>query len=322
MRIAETGTLSPNDAAAVAAMAKAAATQDGLDALSEQTLIRIHSSRRGPWRHWLAWHGGLLVGYAFVDGLPEPTPGAEEPDGQSGGQSAGATAPDSNAPDANPPAVELVVDPAHRRRGVGGALLDAVLANSPTARVWAHGNLPAAAALAAGHDLRPVRDLWLMSTELGTGGAAIPLPEGFAVRAFTVADIEEFLALNARAFATHPEQGRLSSADLHERMTQPWFDPAGFLLVQDHRADPPRLAAFHWTKFENGVGEIYVLGIDPAYQGRGLAAPLTALGLRHLADRGARQVVLYVEGDNHPAVATYTRAGFSRAASHVMYAHR
>ncbi len=325
MRIEQTSTLRPEQSSAVAAVASRAAAHDGLDALSEQTLIRIHSTRRGPWLHWLAWDGSRLVGYAFLDGLlePESMPVAEpaetftETSAEEPGPGEADTPPPAGT---NPPTVELVVDPEHRRRGVGRALLGAVLTDYPSARVWAHGNLPAATSLAATYGLRPVRDLWFMTAELTADGPSTPLPEGFTVRSFTADDTDAFLAVNARAFANHPEQGRLTSTDVHERMTQPWFDPAGFLLVHDEQPGAARLAAFHWTKVEHGVGEIYVLGIDPAYQGRGLAAAITSLGLRHLADRGARQVVLYVEGDNHPAVATYTAAGFTHAGSHVVYA--
>ncbi len=148
-------------------------------------------------------------------------------------------------------------------------------------------------------------------------------------------DDETWVALNAAAFATHPEQGRLTLEDLHERMAQPWFDPAGFLLVEDD--DTGRVVAFHWTKVEpaardprprlsdrrrnaagaafrrdltDEVGEVYVVGVHPAYQGRGLGGPLTRLGLAHLARRGLAEVELYVDGDNAAARRTYERLGF------------
>jgi mycothiol synthase len=179
--------------------------------------------------------------------------------------------------------------------------------------VWSHGLLPAAAALAASAGLALTRSLYRMRRALTDDDCADPaLPQGFSVRPFEPGrDDEAWVALNAAAFATHPEQGRLTIADLHERMMQPWFDAAGFLLVEDDAAG--RVVAFHWTKVEPAAtdGEVYVVGVDPAYQGRGLGGPLTGLGLAHLARLGLDEVDLYVDGENTAARRTYRRLGFT-----------
>jgi mycothiol synthase len=210
---------------------------------------------------------------------------------------------------------ELVVDPTARRQGHGRALLDAALAEG-TRSVWAHGMLPPADALARSTGLELTRSLYLMKRPLTDADATDPeLPEGFSVRPFEPGrDDEAWVRLNAAAFARHPEQGRLTVADLHERMTQPWFDPAGLLLVVDEATGA--VVAFHWTKVEPGstLGEVYVVGVDPDHQGRGLGGPLTRLGLAHLARRGLAEVELYVDGDNTAARRTYERLGFTDAA--------
>jgi mycothiol synthase len=64
---------------------------------------------------------------------------------------------------------------------------------------------------------------------------------------------------------------------------------------------------------------VYVVAVDPAYQGLGLGRAVTVLGLEHLRDRGLAQAILYVDADNTAAVETYTRLGFTRAALDVMY---
>jgi len=114
--------------------------------------------------------------------------------------------------------------------------------------------------------------------------------------------------------------------DLRARQAEEWFDPEGFfLLVPEGTADADPVA-FQWTKVEPGRpdgardGEIYVLGVDPDHQGKGLGRLMTDVGLAHLARTGATRAVLYVEGDNAPALATYERSGFTRAAVHVQYA--
>ena len=247
-------------------------------------------------------------------------------------------------------AAELVVDPAHRRAGHGRALLDAVLAEGAHA-LWAHGDLAPARALASSAGLEPTRSLHLMTRELTDADVGSPsLPEGYSVRAFEPGrDDEAWVRINAAAFADHPEQGRMTVADLRERMEQPWFDPAGLILVE--RAG--RVVAFHWTKVEHGsgsgagwdpgsdpngvrngdgwahgggpsearsgAGEVYVVGVDPAEQGRGLGGPVTALGLAYLAGLGLAEVHLYVDGDNPAARRTYERLGFRDAAVDVQY---
>jgi mycothiol synthase len=232
-------------------------------------------------------------------------------------------------------AAELVVDPAHRRAGHGRALLDAVLEEGAHA-LWAHGDLAPARALASSAGLEPTRSLHLMTRELTDADVGSPsLPEGYSVRAFEPGrDDEAWVRINAAAFADHPEQGRMTVADLRERMEQPWFDPAGLILVE--RAG--RVVAFHWTKVEHGsgsgagwahgsdpngvrggTGEVYVVGVDPAEQGRGLGGPVTALGLAHLAGLGLAEVHLYVDGDNPAARRTYERLGFRDAAVDVQY---
>jgi mycothiol synthase len=289
--------------AQVLALADAAAAVDGVAPLSEQTLLRLGQPPSPLWRHLIARAGDSILGYAHLD-----APG--------GANRSGPATPGGWA--------EVAVTPAARRRGVGAALLGAVLDADPGARVWAHGDLPAAAALAATRSLRPIRRLWQMALPFSAGQRfPAELPDGFAARTFDPADLAALAAVNARAFADHPEQGRLTVADLRERMSQSWFEAAGLFLAEDLGGSPaPRLAAFHWTKLDGGDGEVYVVGVDPEYQGRGLGRAVTELGLEHLRARGARRARLYVEGDNAAALATYRGLGFEVVAADVMYAAR
>lgn len=211
---------------------------------------------------------------------------------------------------------ELVVRPANRRRGVGRRLLDAVLAAS-AARIWAHGDHPGAAALAAATGLRRVRGLLKLARPLTEPVPEPRIPAEIQVRTFRPgADDDAWLALNATAFADHPEQGRWTERDLAQRMAEPWFDPAGFFLAT--RND--RLVGYHWTKIEANAGEIYVLGVDPAEQGGGLGKALALIGMRHLRDRGLDRVELYVEESNRAALRLYTGLGFEQVSIDVQYA--
>ena len=267
----------------------AATVEDGVRPLSEEAELRL--THGGPGQDLVVRDGDRIVGYARLgDGT-----------------------------------AELVVHPAARRRGFGTALLDLVVQRRGHGElsVWAHGDLPGSAELRASRGFRRARVLLQMRRDLdGVDPDPRPeLPEGVTVRPFRPGrDEEAWLRVNARAFAAHPEQGRMTRADLDVREAEPWFDPAGFLLAwRGEPDDGGDLLGSHWTKVhpagdagDEPVGEVYVLGIDPDAQGMRLGRALTDLGLAHLRSRGLRDVLLYVEEDNAAAVRLYEGRGFRR----------
>jgi mycothiol synthase len=291
---------SAEDLSGVEGLAAAAAAADGVGPLSDHT--RLHAARGGGSNLVLAGPSELRA-FGHLD--------------------VGA--------DGAPASAELVVHPEFRRRGLGRTLLEALIAAAGPAglHVWAHGRLPSAVALADRLGLDEVRELHQMRRSLSGGDVSGPVdsdgPEGFRLRSFRVGqDEDEWLRVNALAFAHHPEQGGWTVDDLRDREQAAWFDPEGFLLLEPVDA-PGRIAGYHWTKqhARDGsppLGEVYVVGLDPAYQGRGLGSFLTLAGLRHLRSRGLDEVMLYVDGDNAAALATYRRLGFETSLTDVMYA--
>ena len=219
-----------------------------------------------------------------------------------------------------------VVDPAYRRLGVGRALISGLAEESDGAelKIWAHGDVPAARGLAGLLRFHRVRELRQLRATLDRGYEPSP-PAGVTVRQFQPGrDEDNLIAVNAVAFADHPEQGRLTRADLEQRMRQAWFDAGGVFLAE-RDSD---LLGFHWTKVhETGasdggpIGEVYVLGVRPDAQGLGLGKVLTLTGMQHLRKvRKLDEIMLYVESDNEPALAMYERLGFTTAQVDVMYA--
>jgi mycothiol synthase len=130
------------------------------------------------------------------------------------------------------------------------------------------------------------------------------------VRAFRPGgDEEEWLLVNNRAFGGHPEQGAWDRETLERRESEHWFDPAGFLV---HEIDG-HIAGSCWTKVhadDPPIGEIYVISVDPSFQGRGLGRELVLTGLEHLASLGIDTGMLYVDAANNPAVRLYEKLGF------------
>ncbi|MGY1622639.1 mycothiol synthase [Geodermatophilus sp. SYSU D00965] len=296
--------LDPADVAAVLALLRTATAADGVRPLSEEAELRLqHGGPDGGRDVLVEAPDGTLTGYARFEG--------------------GGTG-DAEA--------ELVVAPAARRQGVGRTLLTRLeeLAGDRPLRVWAHGDLPGSAELAARRGYTRARVLLQMRRDLDgvDPEPRRPLPEGVTVRPFRPGrDEQAWLAVNARAFATHPEQGSWTLADLQLREAEPWFDPAGFFLAwRGEPDDGGTLLGSHWTKVHppgdegpEAVGEVYVLGIDPAAQGTGLGRALTDIGLAHLRALGLGQVLLYVEEDNTAAVTLYERSGFTRHAVDVSW---
>ncbi|MFD7687277.1 mycothiol synthase [Streptomyces sp. NPDC059781] len=284
--------LGPGQTGTVLALLAEAARTDGQQAVSEQGRLQLRGGERDGVSHLLLSVDDELVGYAQL----EDTDPVE------------------------PPAAELVVHPSYRGHGHGRALGSALLAASgKRLRVWAHGGHSAARHLAQVLGLTLFRELRQMRRPLAGFDLPDPvLPEGVTVRTFVPGrDDAAWLAVNAAAFAHHPEQGALTQRDLDDRKAEAWFDPEGFFLAEKDG----RLVGFHWTKVHAAerLGEVYVLGVNPDAQGGGLGRSLTTIGLRHLAARGLPTAMLYVDADNKAAVSVYERLGFVTHETDLMY---
>ncbi len=375
------GQIPEAEAAAVLALVRAAADADGVGPLSEHVMLHLRYGGDPQARNLLLYSGAELAGYAHLD----PTDPVEGPSG------------------------ELVIHPGHRRRGLGLELTRALVAaaGQQPLRLWAHGDLPVASRLAAAAGFRRVRALWQMRRSLQARIDPPHVADGITIRTFAVGrDEEQWLAVNAAAFARHPEQGAWTRADLELREREPWFDPDGFFLAE--RAG--KVVGFHWTKVHGRstaraasagtqpagagttpasggttpasagtqpagaatqpaaagttpasggttpasagtksagagtqladgggpapadgdgaapghghepIGEVYVVGIDPAERGNGLGRALTVIGLRYLRSIGLFQVMLYVDETNTAAIRLYESLGFTHWDTDVMFA--
>lgn len=288
------GELTGAQIAGVLDIIEAAAAADEVAPLSEHGMLRIRHGEPGQ-EHFVATVGGEIAGYAYLD---EP----DDADGVEG---------------------ELVVHPAHRRHGLGTALVGALAAEAGAhpIRVWAHGDLAAAAALARSTGFERFRALWQMRRSLREQLPPARFPAGTTLRTFRVGqDEDQWLRLNGRAFAKHPEQGAWTRRDIELRESEPWFDPAGFFIADRDGV----MAGFHWTKIHRDkgaepIGEVYVVGVDPDAHGGGIGKALTLAGLRYLRERDLNQVMLYVDEDNSPAIRMYEHLGFTRWRADAMY---
>lgn len=306
-----TGTPEPAVLSELLQLLAAAEEADGNPPLSEQTLVDLRTASAS----------GLLVGaYGYL---------GQDDDTASTDLVGAAVA--VRGDQANPGTLEMVVHPSFRDSGIAAALITALGTELDlgTLRAWAHGNHEAAAKLAERFGYAPIRELWRMRMVAGTQVPAPEVPEDITIRAFDPAtDGPGWVAANAAAFAQHQEQGAMTDTDLAARMSEDWFDPAGFLLAVDKAG---KILGFHWTKVHpalsspttgehQAIGEIYVVGVIPEAQGTGLGKVLTLAGIAHLDSLGLDALMLYVDADNTPAVALYRKLGFTKWDVDVMYA--
>jgi mycothiol synthase len=276
--------MAEKDIAAISRLLHAAAESDGHPPLGEHKwLDLVHGGRSGFSGFVARDEHAKVVGYAHLSGA-----------------------------NANW-GLEVVVHPAFREEDdpIGTDLVRAALAEVAAeggghVHLWVPKPGPLDDALAARNGLARGRELLQMRRPL-------PVEEQHStigVRAFRPGeDEEEWLAVNNRAFGGHPEQGAWDRETLERREQEYWFDPTGFLVyeVDGH------IAGSCWTKVhpdEPPIGEIYVISVDPAFQGRGLGRELVLAGLEHLAGIGIGTGMLYVDADNHPARHLYEKLGF------------
>jgi mycothiol synthase len=124
---------------------------------------------------------------------------------------------------------------------------------------------------------------------------------------------EAWLDLNNLIFEKHPDQGNWAMKDLENRMAEPWFDHEGFFLCVHNG----KIVGFCWTKIHNEfvnqdpIGELYVIGVDPAESGKGIGRAVCTEGLIYLKEKGIKQSILYVDDDNEAGKGLYKSLGFN-----------
>jgi mycothiol synthase len=309
------GRLTPSQIASVVALVDDSTQADGVRPLSEHVMLHLRYGGDESTRNLLIWQGSDLVAYAHLD-VTDLVEGAS---------------------------AEMVVAPARRRQGFGRRLITAALeqADGPL-RLWAHGGLAEASLMAENLGFQRIRALYQLRRSLLAPLPTATLPDGVHVRTFQPGvDDEAWLTLNSRAFAGHPEQGSWTLEDLQHRVSEYWFDPAGFFLAEKLVDGKPKLIGFHWTKVhgrhshgtgdhdegdhgDHGhepMGEVYVVGVDPSAQGMGLGRDLTVIGLQYLRGLGLQHVLLYVDESNIAAIHLYESLGFSRWDTDVLFRH-
>jgi mycothiol synthase len=295
--------LNPQDQQAVLDLIAQATDHDGVPPVAEHVLLHLRHGGDKSDTHLIANIDGEVAGYAHLD-LTDQVDG---------------------------PSAELVVAPRFRNQRLGHDLVKELkeLAGGRL-RLWSHGDLPGARNIAEDNGFTRSRTVIQMRRSL-----IDPIPDvksEIPIRSFlTGIDNQPWIAANNRAFAGHPEQSNWSERDLEIRAREDWFNPSGFLIAEVNS----RIAAFAWTKIHGGhshkhspeeqehdhdpIGELYIMGVDPDFQGRGLGLAITVAALKYLRNQGIFSAMLYVDADNIQAISLYTKLGFQEWGRDVLY---
>jgi mycothiol synthase len=302
VQIREHSDLSQNEISEIRDFTNTVSSADGMSPLSEHVLIHLHHGLDPLSRHFLARDDqGHLVGYLHLD----------QTDAVAGA------------------AIEVAVLPSERGHGIGSALVRNAISEvgNNAIRLWAHGKHAGAHQLAHALGFEQVRELWQMRRSLFAPIAKPDAIHGITIRHFLPGqDDQAWVALNHSVFIDHPEQGAWTLDDLHVRMGEVWFDPAGFFVATDAQ---DRMLGFVWTKMHGGIrhkhhehpeiGEIYVVGVAHEYRNQGISTVLTTKGLEYLRSQGLPSAMLYVDEDNTAAIELYKGLGFTHWDTDVMF---
>jgi len=147
-----------------------------------------------------------------------------------------------------------------------------------------------------------------------------PVPDGLRLRTFDAGDPGDAAAVLALLSAAYPKRQAWYEARFTGLRDSAWFRPEDLLLLESDPGAESRAAGgadagllgVHWMKRRgDGVGEVYNLALSPEAQGRGFGGLLLDAGLAHLAAVGSREVILWVDAQNAPALALYRSRGFT-----------
>jgi len=276
---------------------------DGIPPVAEHVLLHLRHGGDKSDFHLIAMKDNQLAGYAHLD-LTDQVEG---------------------------PSAELVIAPKFRNQGIGKELVKELKAQAGgKLRLWSHGDLPGAKNIAAANGFSHTRTVIQMRRSLTD---AIPeIDNQIPIRTFLpTIDNEEWIKVNNLAFADHPEQSDWTLTDLELRTKEDWFDPKGFLIADINN----EIAGFCWTKIHGGhthkhseseaeqdhdpIGEIYIMGVNPKYQGKGIGRAVTIAGLKHLRYQGIFSAMLYVDAENKSAIKLYQSLGFKEWGRDLLY---
>ena len=217
---------------------------------------------------------------------------------------------------------DLTVDPEYRRRGHGRRLVAAALdlvrqRGELPLNLYVPAHLEASRRFAEALGFRYRSSLWQFELGAGTTLPAAAFPDDVVTRSWLPdEDVEAWVAFMLASFEGHPSAISPTPEVVRAVNARPDFDPNGILIVSP-AIEPQRKIAFARVELlapaepaGTPVGYVSMIGVLPAWRGRGLGRELLRWSVGYLRRRGAGTIELSVEAANDHATELYRRHGF------------
>jgi len=209
--------------------------------------------------------------------------------------------------------LNCLVHPEHRRQGLAAGLLSAALSRATelgagVAQVCARQQNVTARSALAKLGFKSVRYFFQMKVAIDRIDQAAAIKAARLCRHLRPGEEEALTELQNVSFAGswgyHPN----TVEERCFRLGQSWCSLHDVLLADDDHI----IRGYCWTRpaSENGR-QIYMIGVHPDFQGRGIGRRVLLAGLAHLKSSGCPVAELNVDAANGGACALYRSVGFS-----------
>jgi mycothiol synthase len=218
---------------------------------------------------------------------------------------------------------DLTVHPAFRRRGHGRRLVPAALdlvqrRGRDELQLYVPQHIPGSVAFAETMGFRYRSSLWLFTLPPKCAVPAPAFPDDVVTRSWDPArdtDLDAWVGFMHAAFEGHPTEMSFSPSVIAHVHQEPDFDPGTIRIVSavDQPDDPIAFARLELRADDGGrapIGDVGLIGVLPAWRGRGLGRALLRWGVTELRRRGAGPIELSVEAANERATNLYRAHGF------------
>ncbi|MFC2058121.1 GNAT family N-acetyltransferase [Chloroflexota bacterium] len=223
---------------------------------------------------------------------------------------------------------EGVVHPAHRRLGIGTKLLERAIDHSrEMGASRAHIPIPEgvypAQELVLKEGFVLVRRHRRLQLRVGVGLPPVNLPAGVTLRQFAPGDEERLTGIQNMAFSGSWGFKPNSVDEIGYRVGMSLCCPEGIIFA----VEGGEVVGYCWTRIDaeynrscsRMCGEVFMVGVRPDWQGRGVGWGVLLAAIDHLRRQGMNEVALSVDSENTSACALYESLGFKQTGELLWY---